>query len=106
MASRLSVDPRVAKALAKYREVHWGVKGKGALSVDVPDPFLVGEVPVVLGELVSVTYGTIKGGDGKIVNYEHAFGKRGRGLPLLAFNSSGLLIAGGDYTVNFRGIVG
>ena len=57
---------------------------------------------VELGELVSITYRTKKGDDVELTDYEHEFrGPR----PRLAYNESGLIIAGGRYRVEPRGIV-
>jgi hypothetical protein len=70
-----------------------------------PDPTAA---PLVeLGALVSVEYETIKTGDGPSI-YHHAFGDRhGRGRPVLVVNGEGrLLIVGGKYRVQRRGIVG
>lgn len=101
-----------AAALREYERMHWGQKGKGQLrEAWAPDP-RVG-VPVVMGELVAVTYRTRKGSDRNPVDYEHVFGspEGERGLPLLAFNAEdggSLLILrtkGTTYAVEERGIV-
>lgn len=86
----------------KYREVHWGEKGPVAeRRRQVPNPH---DLPLIeLGELVSVTYRTKKGGDRTLTDYEHEFEGP---LPLLVFNKGGLIIAGGKYKITTRGIVG
>lgn len=99
----MSDDDR--KALAEYRRSHWGLSGDGKVRDGrAPDP-RAGTL-VQLGELVSVVYLTRKLGDLAPTEYEHDFGRGGRGLPLLAYNRTGLVIVGGAYRVTARGIVG
>lgn len=88
-----------------YRRTHWGERGTTPSKASRVPSIKAGEL-VELGQLVSVVYLTQKGGDGELVEYEHEFGKRGKGLPILAFNRSGLFIAGGSYTITTRGIEG
>ena len=57
---------------------------------------------VELGELVAVVYRTKKGADTVLTDYTHEFAHP---RPRLAYNESGLLIAGGAYRVEVRGIV-
>jgi hypothetical protein len=86
-----------------YREAHWG-KTKGTRpTLDVPDPHL--EALVELGELVSVVYGTIKGGDTGLTDYEHTFERK---RPMLCYGAKTgrLYVAGGTYRMRKRGIVG
>jgi hypothetical protein len=49
-----------------------------------------------------VVYRTKKGGDQVLTDYEHEFSHP---RPRLAYNESGLIIAGGKYRVEERGIV-
>lgn len=92
-------------ALREYRRSHWGLGGEGKVREGkAPDP-RAGTL-VQLGELVSVVYLTRKLGDLAPTEYEHDFGREGRGLPLLAYNKTGLVIVGGSYRVTARGIVG
>ena len=94
---------KVSKGAAKYRALHWGERGKGKASrMCAPDPSLG---PLVqLGELREVGYLTTKGGDPPSTIYEHAFK---RPYPHLCVNGEGgLVIVGGDYHVEDRGIVG
>lgn len=94
-----------AAALREYRRTHWGLSGKHAVrAMHAPNP--LGGTLVELGDLVSVVYRTAKLGDGGLAEYEHDFGRGGRGLPLLAHNETGLFIVGGRYRVTVRGIVG
>ncbi|MFI5243731.1 MAG: hypothetical protein ACHQQR_00780 [Gemmatimonadales bacterium] len=88
-------------ARAEYKAKHWGESGsRGSERLRVPtaDGHLV-----LLGELVAVTYRTVKFGDGDS-DYEHKFkGPR----PRLVYNAAGgLIIAGGKYRIDDRGIIG
>jgi hypothetical protein len=88
------------RAQREYVKTHWGERGRAKVTATyAADP---SEPSTALGELVEVTYRTRKGGDDGLVDYVHAF-KTPR--PLLAFNSGGLLVLGGGYTVTERGIV-
>ena len=89
-----------AAASKQYVRDHWGQRGTGKVQkLSAADP----RIPSVeLGELVSITYRTKKGDDVELTDYEHEFrGPR----PRLAYNESGLIIAGGRYRVEPRGIV-
>ncbi len=94
--------PRGKGGAETYRRLHWGKDGKGAIQLDAPDP-RAGPV-TVLGELRAVEYDTRKGSDVELITYVHAFkGKK----PFLCVNGKGrLLICGGSYVVETRGIVG
>lgn len=84
-----------------YEALHGGDAGAHENTyIFVPDPR--GEL-VMLGELRSLIYRTVKGGE--LADYEHKFGSP---RPTLAVTTTdaGLVIAGGDYKVNERGIVG
>jgi hypothetical protein len=101
-ASRRTRNPATsAEALKKqYEHDHWGQKGAEKVrKLSAADP----RVPSVeLGELISVTYRTKKGADVVLTDYEHEFAHP---RPRLAYNESGLIIAGGKYRVEVRGIV-
>lgn len=104
-AAVLRAAAREAKALKlgvrSYKAHHWGLVGeKRAKALRVAD---VSKPCTDMGELFAVEYLTEKGDDGPSL-YRHEFESR---LPILAFDSAGLLlIAGGSYTVEERGIVG
>jgi hypothetical protein len=89
-------------AAREYVKTHWGLRGPvECRRLRVPNPFA--ETPVEMGALVAVVYRTRKGVDRELVDYEHEFE---RPLPRLCFTSAGLIIAGGGYRVDTRGIVG
>lgn len=104
-AAVLRAAAREAKALQlglkSYRAHHWGLQGKpSARALRVAD---VSKPCTDMGELFAVEYLTEKGDDGPSL-YRHEFESK---LPILAFDAAGLLlIAGGSYTVEKRGIVG
>ena len=91
----------VAEASKQYVRDHWGQRGSGRpRKLSAADP----RIPSVeLGELVAIVYRTKKGEDLVLTDYEHEFEHP---RPRLAYNESGLLIAGGIYRVTTRGIVG
>lgn len=96
-----------ARAHALYRITHWGAgPRKGWELLECAEP---SSGPLVaLGELVSVTYRTVKASDGcppEGCEYTHDFSGK---MPLLAFSIDGkrLVVAGGSYRVGARGIVG
>lgn len=93
-------------AQERYARLHWGETPPRDLSRWLlPDPR---KGPLVeLGVLLAVEYETEKKGDGVSV-YRHDFGdKHGKGCPVLAVTSDRrLVIAGGKYSVQTRGIVG
>ena len=85
-----------------YVVTHWGKSGpRAARELAVPDPRAFQLVE--LGELVSIVYLTIKGGDRGPTEYEHEFSSP---RPVLAYSPAGLFIAGGRYRVGVRGIHG
>ncbi len=100
MAPRRMTDSEAKK---EFRRVHWGREGNGrVLHTVAANPLL----PLVeLGQLVEVVYRTRKGKDHMPTDYHHTFSTRG--LPLLTFekNTSLLVITGGIYHVNERGII-
>jgi hypothetical protein len=91
-----------ATATAEYERTHWGQRGKGRIArATAADPRH--GTSTALGELVAVVYRTKKGRDRELTDYEHEFeGKR----PELVYNDGGLIIAGGDYTIEEGGIDG
>jgi len=99
---RRAVPVTMQEAQTDYRETHWGDKGKGrAPLLRVADP-REGTAPV-LGTLIEVVYETTKAGER--AEWEHAFDAP-RPKLLYSVRSRLLMIAGGAYTVNERGIVG
>jgi hypothetical protein len=86
----------------EYERLHWGDQGLGrARSAKAPDPS-VGPI-VKLGDLREVAYLTTKQGDPPGTIYEHEFKPP---YPSLCVNGEGkLLIVGGGYAVEARGIV-
>lgn len=104
-AAVLRAAKREATALRagarSYKRHHWGKQGKRAARelrcADVSGPV------TEMGALFAVEYITDKGDDGESI-YRHELESP---LPVLAFDRSGLLlIAGGGYSVEERGIVG
>ena len=92
----------VKDAVQVYQDVHWGAPDTMPdAMVDVADPRERNFA--VLGELVEIVYSTDKG-EG-VVEYEHAF-KRPRPLLMFSPQTKRLLVGGGSYTVNGRGVVG
>lgn len=112
-ASRLrtrKANPSEGKATlaerVEYAKTHWGRLGTGRAmkleAVDVSDPKT--EL-VVLGVLTEIVYATEKGNDPGMIEYEHKFSKKDP--PLLAYDrkSRKLVICGGEYRVEWKGIV-
>lgn len=97
MTSRLRT-----KASASYVKTHWGQEGsRTTRMLRAADPH-AGPV-TEMGQLVSVVYRTKKGRDAELTDYEHKF----RAGTYLAYNRDGLLmVVGGTYTLNERGIIG
>jgi len=93
----------LSEARKDYKRTHWGDRGrKKAPVLKVADP---GEgVGVELGSLVQVVYATKKG-RGPVEEFEHDFGEPQPRL-LYSVRSRLLLVAGGAYSVDWRGIVG
>jgi hypothetical protein len=91
-----------AGARAEYERTHWGLRGRGRVSAGrAADP--AHGTLTKMGRLVSVVYETTKRGDGGPTEYEHEFeGRR----PTLAYNDGGLVIVGGEYTIQRGGIDG
>jgi hypothetical protein len=102
--SRTKTNPdeaAIARAVAQYRKDHWGQIGDRApRSYVAADPR---QLSIELGELVAVIYRTKKGTDVVLTDYEHRFS---RPRPVLTYNRTGLIIAGGHYHVTERGIIG
>ena len=95
----------------EYAVTHWGERGEiSQRDLLTPDP--TSGTLVELGELISVTYRTKKGGDDDATDYEHHFEPRrptsSAKRPVLAYlaGDGGLVICGGNYRVTKRGIEG
>lgn len=81
--------------------LHWGDEPDELIETRAPR-LRCGDVLTELGELAEITYGTSKAGQAAL--WEHEFKQP---LPRLAVTESGeLVILGGGYRVNRRGIVG
>lgn len=101
----LRAAQREAKALlgahASFKRLHWGREGR-----DTAREFRTADVSTPcteLGALYALEYIADKGSDGESL-YRHELEDP---LPVLAVDRGGLLlIAGGGYTVETRGIVG
>ena len=93
-------DRAVETAIRQYRRDHWGQPGpRGVRAIVAADPRILS---IELGALVAVVYRTKKGEDRSLTDYEHHFS---RPLPILSYNHTGLVIAGGKYHVTERGII-
>lgn len=97
-----AAPPEAQAATKLYRDLHWGRGARKTARVKVPKPRALAE----MGRLESVVYSTTKGGDGHS-HYEHTFGEEGGKKPSLGVDvdTRDLVIVGGDYTVEPRGIV-
>jgi hypothetical protein len=94
------VQRAIDAAVKRYRRDHWGQPGPhGVRGLSAADPRILS---IELGELVAVVYRTKKGEDTRLTDYEHHFS---RPLPVLSYNDTGLIIAGGKYHVTERGII-
>jgi hypothetical protein len=111
----VSVVGKSSSAAAKeYAKTHWGRAGAGERIAGYAALAPLEE----LGELVSITYTTEKGGDAAPVDYEHEFGDGARGAwtpPTLlehrctargCVHASRCALRGGTYRVTSHGIVG
>lgn len=88
---------------ARYLLTHWGERGPVDSRVLGAPDLRAGEL-VELGQLVEISYRTIKGGDGgRATIYDHTFKTP---LPFLVYNATGLFICGGGYRIGMRGIIG
>jgi hypothetical protein len=96
-----AMDGQIDAAVRQYAIDHWGQKGKRRVTqLPAADP---SQLSFRLGELLSVTYRTKKGDDEVMTDYRHAFERR---RPVLSHHEGGLIISGGTYRVEPRGIVG
>jgi hypothetical protein len=89
----------------EYRRTHWGKSAREVVFVDAADPSAETALPA-LGELHSITYETRKGKDKRLILYEHEFHAP---KPLLLYSPAQrgkLIIAGGSYKTDERGIIG
>jgi hypothetical protein len=98
--SKSAAERAVEAAVKQYRRDHWGQSGPHRVrALRAADPRILS---IELGELVAVVYRTKKGEDTRLTDYEHHFS---RPLPVLSYNHTGLVIAGGKYHVTERGII-
>ncbi len=101
---RANPDPLFRAAIERYQRDHWGEAGPlpAVRSLVAADPR---QMSIELGELVRVVYRTRKGGDRVLTDYHHDFTTP---RPVLAYEprTTLLLILGGKYHVETRGIVG
>lgn len=108
------VAPSNAAQRRRYARTHWGLSGPGATRAGA-----VADGPFVsLGPSASIQYTTRKGGDRELVDYVHEWGEGGAGrfVPptVLAHDcgnrrcpwSGAIVLSGGTYRVEDRGIVG
>jgi hypothetical protein len=97
-------NPGMSKgeALDEYERTHWGERGNRSVRAGRAADPRFGTL-TKMGDVVSITYRTKKGGDRGLTDYEHEFeGRR----PTLAYNDGGLIIVGGDYKIAEEGIDG
>lgn len=91
---------KVRRVAGKFRSFHWGEEPQNKQKGRAPK-VSAGEVLYELGELVEIVYETSKGGE--IYEWIHKFEEpRPR---LASTESGGLVIVGGGYSVEARGIV-
>jgi len=96
------------KAVADYAAMHWGKRGPIAaetLAIPVVGPH---DAIVAFGDLVAIEYATTKGDDGASIyrhEFEHPFAVLGYILNTETGHRDGLVIAGGGYKIETRGIV-
>lgn len=93
------------RAAGNYRKTHWGKRPREVVTLHAADPGAEMALPA-LGELHSICYETRKGKDRRPVLYEHEFEAT---RPLLLYSPAQrgkLIIAGGSYKVDERGIIG
>lgn len=97
------MNPGAAERGAKlYEDLHWGIRPRKVRRVRTR----AAQALAKLGTLEEVTYSTHKRGDGPS-RYVHSFGEEGGQKPDLAVDvdTRDLVLVGGDYTVEPRGIV-
>lgn len=101
-AARLTAKGRAA--VERYQRDHWGERGPSPVvrRLAAADPRRPARA---LGALQRVVYRTRKGGDEELTDYHHDFDEP---RPMLALEPETqlLLILGGTYRVETRGIVG
>ena len=98
-ADRVKRQLRTAKR--KFREFHWQDEPEQIQRVNVPT-IQAGDSLYSLGELISVTYRASKANE--VFDWHHEFEQS---RPELAATTSGdLVIVGGNYRIEERGIVG
>ena len=87
-----------------YERFHWGQKGRrGAERAEIAH-WRAGDALTLIGQMIGIVYRTEKGSDDEPVDYDHDFSKP---YPkLYRHEASGrLVIAGGKYRVEERGII-
>lgn len=95
----------IERTAKEYRKTHWGKAAREVVLVDAADPSAETALPA-LGMLHSITYETRKGKDKRLILYEHEFHDP---KPLLLYSPAQrgkLIIAGGSYRTDERGIIG
>jgi hypothetical protein len=95
----------IERTAVEYRKTHWGKPPREVVLVDAADPSAETALPA-LGMLHSITYETRKGKDKRLILYEHEFHEP---KPLLLYSPAQrgkLIIAGGTYRTDERGIIG
>lgn len=99
--NRRNPEPDTSEAENFYEQFHWGNTAEKIVPVAMEMP---PEIATELGELVAVTYRTVK--DGERATWEHEFGEEGGKRPTLVADpvTKKLFIAGGDYTITAAGI--
>lgn len=97
-----STSERLAEAISFYDDLHWGEPANKVERKRVSRP---PKVATKLGELVSVTYETSKGGE--LAQWQHEFGEEGGQRPDLVVDpkTRRLHIVGGSYDVQSAGII-
>lgn len=99
--SAARIKRQIQLAEKRFSQFHWSDAPSQIQKAQAPE-IRPGEVLYSLGELVAITYRASKGGS--TYDWAHDF-KPSR--PELASTTSGdLVIVGGDYKINQRGIVG
>lgn len=87
-----------------YERFHWGQRGRRGSERALVAHWRAGDRLSLIGPMQGIVYRTEKGGDDEPVDYDHDFS---RPLPkLYRHEASGrLVIAGGRYRVEERGII-
>jgi hypothetical protein len=93
---------RLDRAMAFYKDFHWGEEADRIVKRKIPR---APRVAVKLGKLDSVVYSTVK--DGESATWEHEFGEEGGKKPdlVMDMDNKKLHIVGGTYDVQPAGII-